>query len=140
LVQPTQYVVIMEEYHFWQLQANFTNILLSRLILYAEEIVGDHQCGFRRGRSITNRIFCILQIHEKKWEYTEVVSNASAINRLQKPYDSVRRKILYNIPSKFGISRKLVRLLKMCLSNTDSRVRVGKNLSDIFPINNSLKN
>jgi len=27
-----------------------SNILLSRLIPYAEEIIGDHQCGFRRNR------------------------------------------------------------------------------------------
>jgi len=24
----------------------FSNILLSRLIPYAEEVIGDHQCGF----------------------------------------------------------------------------------------------
>jgi len=29
-----------------------SNILLSRLIQYAKEIIGDHQCGFRRNRSI----------------------------------------------------------------------------------------
>ena len=27
-----------------------SNILLSRLIPYAKEIIGDHQCGFRRNR------------------------------------------------------------------------------------------
>jgi len=26
------------------------NILLSKLTPYAEEIIGDHQCGFRRNR------------------------------------------------------------------------------------------
>ena len=35
-----------------------SNILLSRLIPYAEEIIGDHQCGFRRNRSTTDHIFC----------------------------------------------------------------------------------
>jgi len=35
---------------------------------------------------------------------------------------------------------KLVRLIKMCLTETNSRVRVGKNLSDIFPTRNGLKN
>src|SRR5215475_13778071 len=30
-----------------------SNILLSRLIPYAEEIIGDQQCGFRRYRSTT---------------------------------------------------------------------------------------
>jgi len=34
---------------------------------------------------------------------------------------------------------KLVRLIKMCLNETYSRVRVGKNLSDMFPIKNGLK-
>jgi len=34
---------------------------------------------------------------------------------------------------------KLVRLINMCLNETCSRVRVGKNLSDMFPIRNVLK-
>jgi hypothetical protein len=34
---------------------------------------------------------------------------------------------------------KLVRLVKMCLSETYSKVRIGKHLSDSFPIQNSLK-
>jgi len=34
---------------------------------------------------------------------------------------------------------KLVRLIKMCLTETYSRVWVGKHLSDMFPIRNSLK-
>jgi hypothetical protein len=33
---------------------------------------------------------------------------------------------------------KLVRLIKMCLNETYSRVRVGKHLSDTFPIENGL--
>jgi len=45
-----------------------SNILLSRLIPYAEEVIGDHQCGFRRNRSTTDNIFSIRQILEKKWE------------------------------------------------------------------------
>jgi len=36
-----------------------SNILLSKLTPYAEEIIGDHQCGFRRNRSPTDHIFCI---------------------------------------------------------------------------------
>ena len=34
---------------------------------------------------------------------------------------------------------KMARLIKMCLTQTYSRVRVGKNLSDMFPIRNGLK-
>jgi len=51
----------------------FSNILHSRLTPYAEEIIGDHQCGFRRNSSITDYAFCIRQILEKKLDYNEAV-------------------------------------------------------------------
>ena len=46
---------------------------------------------------------------------------------------------MYNIIIEFGIPMKLVRLIKMCLTETYSRVRVCRNLSDVFPIRNGLK-
>ena len=58
-----------------------SNILLSKSSTYTEEIIGDHQSGFRRNRSTTEHMFCIREILEKKWEYNE-----------------------YNILIKFGIS------------------------------------
>jgi len=57
----------------------------------------------------------------------------------KKAYDSVRREVLYSIFIEFGIPMKLVRLIKMCLTGTCSRVRVGKNLSYMFHIRNGLK-
>jgi len=39
----------------------------------------------------------------------------------------------------FGIPMKLVGLIKVCQTETYSRVWVGKNLSDMFPIRNGLK-
>ena len=44
-----------------------------------------------------------------------------------------------NILIEFWVPKKLVRLVKMCLTETYSRVRVGKNMSDMFPIRNGLK-
>ena len=47
--------------------------------------------------------------------------------------------VLYKILIEFGIPKTLVRLIKMRLTETCSRVRVGKNVSDRFPIRNGLK-
>jgi len=115
----------------------FSNILLSRLIPCAKEMIGEHQCGLRRNRSTIDRIFCIRQILEKKWEYNEEVHHLFI--DFKKAYDSVRREVLYKILIEFGIPRKLVRLIKMSLIETYSRVRVGKNVSNRFPIRNGLK-
>jgi hypothetical protein len=53
------------------------NILLSRLTPYVNEIIGDHQCGFRRNRSTMDQIFYIRQILEKKmgvqWDSASVI-------------------------------------------------------------------
>ena len=54
-------------------------------------------------------------------------------------YNSVRREVLYNILIEFRIPMKLVRLIKMCLAEMYSTVRVGKNLSDMFHTRNGLK-
>jgi hypothetical protein len=114
-----------------------SNILLSTLIPYADEIIGDHQCGFRRNRSTNDQIFYIRQILEKIWEYNGTVNQVFI--DFKKAYDSVRREALYNILIEFEIPRKLVGLIKMCLNETYSGVRIGKNLSDKFTIENGLK-
>jgi hypothetical protein len=57
----------------------------------------------------------------------------------KKAYDSIKREVLYSILLEFDIPKKLVSLIKMCLYETYSKVRIGKLLSDKFPIQNGLK-
>jgi hypothetical protein len=74
---------------------------------------------------------------EKKWEYDEEVHQL--FTDFKKTYDSVRREVLCKILIESDIPRKLLSLIKMSLTETYSRVRVGNNVSDKFPNRNGLK-
>jgi hypothetical protein len=69
----------------------------------------------------------------KKWEYNQLYID------FKKAYALMRGEVLYNILIEFGVPMKLVRLIKMCLNKTYSKVRIGKHLSESFPIKNGLK-
>jgi hypothetical protein len=72
----------------------------------------------------TDQNFYICQILEKKWEYNGTVHQLLIDSK--KVHDSVRTEVLCSIFIEFEIPRELVRLIKMCLNATYSRVRIGK--------------
>ena len=85
----------------------------------------------------TDHIFCLRQIFEKKWEYNKAVHQL--IVNFTKAYHSGTRDVFYNIIILFGMLMKQVRLLKMCVNDISRTVRIGRLLSDMFPIKNGLK-
>jgi hypothetical protein len=78
-----------------------------------------------------DQIFCVRKILEKKWEYTATVHQPFV--DFKKAYDSVQYS------DRIWVPMKLVRLIKMCLNEMHSKVRIGKHMSDSFPIQNRLK-
>jgi hypothetical protein len=91
----------------------------------------------KKSNWLSDQIFYIRQILERKWEYNGTVHQLFIDFKIA--YDSVKREALYNILIEFRVPRKLVGLIKMCLNETYSRVRIGKNLSDKCTIENGLK-
>jgi len=59
-----------------------SNILLSRLTTYKEDIIGDNKCGFRRYRS-----YILHTSHTREWECSEVVHQPFIVSK--KAYDSL---------------------------------------------------
>jgi hypothetical protein len=53
--------------HFPTTYRILSNILLSRLISYAEKTIGDHKCGFHDNSSTIDHISSNRQYLEKKW-------------------------------------------------------------------------
>jgi hypothetical protein len=92
----------------------------------------------QRNTSTTDEIFCIHHILRKNCEYNEAVHQLFI--DFKKARVSVGKKVLYNFLIEFGVSMKLVWLIKMCLNGTYSEFLIGKYFSDSFPIQNSLHN
>lgn len=57
----------------------------------------------------------------------------------KKAYDSVRKEVLYNIITGFGVPVNRFRLIKLCLKETNSKFRRSKHWSDTFPMKNGLE-
>jgi hypothetical protein len=70
-------------------------------------------------------------------EYNETVHQLFV--DFKKSYDSLRRELLCNILVEFWVCMKVVRLNKMYLNETYSKVCIGKYLSEDFLIQNGLK-
>jgi hypothetical protein len=100
------------------------------------KIIGDNQCGFWHNRSATNHIFCICQCWRKNGS---IVGQYTLFLYFKKVCHSVRQQILYSILTEICMPVKLVRLIRIRLNKTCSKVCIGKILSDAFHVQNSLK-
>ncbi|KAJ4451994.1 hypothetical protein ANN_03478 [Periplaneta americana] len=138
-----QHSIILHEGSIWKSRARQTSSSHSRnvedhdAIDYMEYIDDIYLPPLERGMEETRirddldtlaahcrvkREVHLRKILEKKWEYKGTVHQLFI--DFKKAYDSVKREVLYDILIELGIPKKLVRLIKMCLSETYSRVRI----------------
>lgn len=112
-------------------------VIAMRLAPITEQILGDYQCGFRRGRSTTDQIFILRQIMEKCYEYNVDVHQLFV--DFKQAYDSVKRKKLYQTLMEMEFPSKLIRLVQMTLTNTKCQVKIEGKLSKEFEVNQGLR-
>ena len=74
------------------------------------------------------QIFTLRQILEKTKEFG--IETHHLFIEFKSAYDIIRREQLYNAMSEFNIPNKLIRLTRMTMEDTKSRVRIQSDLSD----------
>ena len=105
-----------------------SSILFMIISRFAESIIASYQCGFRKNRSTINQIFTLRQIMEKTKVFN--IETHHLFIDFRSAYYTVKREGLYNAMSEFNIPNKLVRLTRMTIENTKSRVRIQSDLTD----------
>jgi hypothetical protein len=79
----------------------------------------------------------LFRCWRRKCEYNGIIHKLFIY--FEKAYDLVRTEILYNFVIEFGIPKKVITLIKMCLYETCSKVHVDKDTSGALPIQTGQK-
>jgi len=114
-----------------------SNIILGKIKPYIEKIKGDHQNGFRDGRSVIDNIFALKIIKEKIWEYNQSVQYLFI--DFQRAYDSIHIDTLWKCMEEFKFPTKLINMCKTCVHKTRSAVGIEGTLSSFFENKTGLK-
>ena len=114
---------------------NITSKIFSRIILNRIQELIDHQLletqfGFRSDRSTIDQIFTLKMTMEKRREFNKPLF--MCFIDITKAYDSVNREPLWKVCLSYGITNKLVNLLKMLYKDSLERVKRNGVLSDSF--------
>ena len=80
-----------------------SKVIARRMSNIMENIVGEYQGGFRRGKSTINQIFILRTILEKCYEYN-VDLHILFLDFMQ-AYDSISRKALFETLVEFYVPR-----------------------------------
>ena len=86
-------------------------------------MLGDIQCGFRRGRHTEDNLFMLERLIEMvRGRKKEIVV---AFLDMEKAYDRVNRKKLFEIMRCYGVHEKLVRLIERIYDGTMVKLNWG---------------
>ncbi|RLU18885.1 hypothetical protein DMN91_009243 [Ooceraea biroi] len=115
----------------------FSSLLCDRITPFAETSIGEYQCGFRTNRFTIDQIFTVRQILKKTWEFGDATWHAFV--DFQKAYDKVHRTAVYRAMREIRIPEKLIRLTRMTMRGTISRVKLGNRISEVIIVKNDLR-
>ena len=110
----------------------FARIILYRVCHHLLEHQRPEQSGFTPKRSTIDRILALRVLTERRREFRQGL--LAAYVDLCKVFDSVNRDALWRILGLRGVPPKLIILMPELYSGTESSVRCGDTISNLFPV------
>ena len=111
--------------------------VFARIIIYGVrhhlfEHQWPEQSGFTPKRSTIDRFLALQVLNEHRQEFCQGLLAAEV--DLCKAFDSVNRDALWRILGLRGVPPKLTNLMSELYSGTESAVKCGDTISDLFPV------
>lgn len=115
----------------------YESVIEKRLRIQIEPQLEEAQSGFRKGRSTQDHIFTIKQIIEKtRTKNTKVFV---AFVDLEKAFDRVSLKTVWESLQRRGIQPKIIRTIQRLYTNNKNYVRKDNMQSETFTVNDGLR-
>jgi hypothetical protein len=111
----------------------FSRIILNRIHDLVDCQLLEIQSGFRSNRSTIDQIFTLKMTMEKRRAFNKPLF--MCFIDITKAYDSVNRELLWKVCRSYGITDKLVDLLKVLYKHSIAKVKIDGELSDSFEMN-----
>ncbi len=115
----------------------FNRIILDRIKSAVDELLRDHQAGFRKERSCTDQIATLRIIIEQSVEWNSPLY----INFIdfEKAFDSIDRESLWQLMKHYGIPDKYIRLIKNTYTGMQCQVLHGGGASPKFEVRTGVR-
>ncbi len=110
----------------------YGRILNERMMKITDKSVGDEQGGFRKGRGCVDQIFAVKMLVKKYLEKDRKLF--AAFMALEKAYDRVARKGLWDTLRVYGVGDQLLEGIRFFYENASASVQVNGELSESFKV------
>jgi len=110
----------------------YAALLLRRLAAHFDAQLLEAQCGFRKGRGLTDAVFTLRMLMSRAYEYATPLH--MAFIDLRKAFDCIPRDALWRVLRVYGAPPKLVSLLWDLHTGTAALVRLNGRLGAPFAV------
>ena len=115
----------------------YAKIIIERIRNGTDGVIGEEQCGFRRGRGCVDQIFTVRNVSEKYMSRGKDIY--WAFMDLEKAYDRIDRENLWGVLERYGVRGAVLQAVKSFYEGSRACVRVRNEVSRWFEVKTGLR-